>query len=847
MQKSTSPSPEKLSQQLAQSPLASLEVDDQFRITAWSEKAAKLFNQTASNTIGYSLLNQPFISKPDRQALEQLRKGTANSFTLECHHPVSQGHMKKCTWYISILRDQAQQMSSLYVLIHGQETVTRTIHPSGVSDELLANVFYESMNAIFLVRYPQQTILDCNQKAIDLFEGKDKYDFIDHTVYTLGIDSEKQKIPPEQFLARLEKEEIVRCQLEYQTLKGRPFWGELRAKNFSYRGESLTLVTVSDVSDRQKIKAEVQKKRQELLAQKDLLEAILESLNEGVVVCDKAGKLQINNKVAEQILGRKLVTPSSYPFDVYLPDQEKRILEEESPLYRALQGEVVRDVQFQVRNEETLYKSYIEVSASPLVSQDAQKMGAVAIIRDINERRKYEASLLKRLKVERLISRISSYFINLSLDKVSEGIAHALRQIAKHYAYDHAMVLVHGREEDAQDVRFYQWASEEQEAIQDVLGEKSLADYPWLWKHLRQGREMIYDQTHPLPAEASLEMDAIKRAKITAGIATPLLYDRETIGFFALFSFQENCVCDPEISENLTVMGEIITNALERERQELRIVELNNDLETRVKERTKQLEESNIFLQEEMKARVATERKLKKKTRLLENANQELEAFSYSVSHDLRAPIRSINGFSQALYEDYHHSLDSVGQDFLRRILKASQYMGLLIDGLLSLSRLSRKELNFQRVNLSQIARSVVQVLEEQNLNRQVEVLIDENLEALADPHLMRVVMQNLLENAWKFTANEPKARIEFKMKSTKQNPVFYVKDNGAGFDMKYASKLFGAFQRLHNEEEFKGTGIGLATVRRVIYRHGGKVWAESQPNQGATFYFSLPSQVDLS
>jgi len=221
--------------------------------------------------------------------------------------------------------------------------------------------------------------------------------------------------------------------------------------------------------------------------------------------------------------------------------------------------------------------------------------------------------------------------------------------------------------------------------------------------------------------------------------------------------------------------------------------------------------------------------------------NKELESFSYSVSHDLRAPLRSIDGFSQFLLEDYHDRIDEAGQDYLRRIRAATQRMGNLIDDLLNLARVTRSELHIQPVDLSQIARAIAQDLQGSNPERPVVWLIQDGLVAQADPTLLRVVLTNLLDNAWKFSARQDPARIKFGATLDQaSNLLYFVKDNGAGFDMTYADKLFGAFQRLHSLHEFPGNGIGLATIQRIIHRHGGRIWAEAAVGQGANFYFTL-------
>ena len=234
------------------------------------------------------------------------------------------------------------------------------------------------------------------------------------------------------------------------------------------------------------------------------------------------------------------------------------------------------------------------------------------------------------------------------------------------------------------------------------------------------------------------------------------------------------------------------------------------------------------------------EERLRSYATQLEAANKELEAFSYSVSHDLRAPLRSLDGFSQALLEDYHDRLDDTGRDFLQRVRAASQRMGTLIDDLLSLSRVTRGDLQVEKVDLSALATALAAELQRSDPQRDVRFAIAPDLVARGDPGLMRLVLQNLLGNAWKFTGKRSPAHVEVGSMAHDGRRAFFVQDDGAGFDMAYAAKLFGAFQRLHASDEFPGSGIGLATVQRIIHRHGGRVWAEGTPGRGATFYFTL-------
>ncbi len=259
----------------------------------------------------------------------------------------------------------------------------------------------------------------------------------------------------------------------------------------------------------------------------------------------------------------------------------------------------------------------------------------------------------------------------------------------------------------------------------------------------------------------------------------------------------------------------------------------------------KQLQQQNECLQQEICDRIKIEQQLQIRTAQLETANQELEAFSYSVAHDLRNPITSINGYIWVLEEEYAYLLDEDGKHYLERVRIATERMEQLIDDILRLSQVTKSKMQFDTVDLSRIAKEIVISLRQTSKEREVEFIIPEGIVAQGDEQLLKIVLENLLCNAWKYTRNKPRARIEFGVFQpgiNRQSSVdtYFVRDDGAGFDMAKADKLFGAFSRLHGKNEFEGTGIGLATVQRIVHRHGGKIWADGEVNKGATFYFTL-------
>ncbi len=251
----------------------------------------------------------------------------------------------------------------------------------------------------------------------------------------------------------------------------------------------------------------------------------------------------------------------------------------------------------------------------------------------------------------------------------------------------------------------------------------------------------------------------------------------------------------------------MLSQVKEREHAEEEVVKLNKELERRISE--------------------------------LEELNEDLESFSYSVSHDLRSPLLVIQGFSHLLSEDYGEALDSKGADFLQRIVETSKRMSQIIDSLLTLSQVARKEIQHEELDLSEMASTVAVELSKRTPKNHVEVIIEKGVKARGDARLLRIVMENLLGNAWKYTSKQPNPRIEFGMlKEKDESIIYYVRDNGVGFDMAYADKVFMPFERLHPADEYPGTGVGLATVKRIVQRHGGRIWAESGVGNGAVFYF---------
>lgn len=501
-------------------------------------------------------------------------------------------------------------------------------------------------------------------------------------------------------------------------------------------------------------------------------------LNRGnrIVFANQAA-LELFGATPEQLLGKS-------PFDVFHPDYHERI---RYRISRQLLGEPAPLAEEQIVRVDGTVRD-CEVAAAPIMEQDG--VAIQVVLHDITERKRAEDEV-RKLNAE-LEQRVAERTAQLDVALVQEKTARF--------------------EANAAEARTKSWLELAPDGIMIVTAEGAVK-----FMNTQACRMFGYEPAELLdrPVETLIpeRYRGVHIEHRTGYVAEPRTRPMGAgLDLYGLRKDGTEFPVEIALSPNRTDQGltvtAIIRDITSRKRAEEEISRLNDNLVRRALE--------------------------------LEDSNRELEAFSYSVSHDLRAPLRAIDGFSNALLKHYPDVLDERGKDYLQRVRAAAQRMAQLIDDILGLSRATRAEMHRQAVDLSAVARDTLEDFRKSQPEREVEISVERDLTVNADPHLLRIAMDNLLGNAWKFTRGREVARIEVGSIEQNGERVYFIRDNGAGFNSAYADKLFSPFQRLHSDSEFPGTGIGLALVQRILRRHGGRIWAESAVDQGATFYFTL-------
>jgi len=442
------------------------------------------------------------------------------------------------------------------------------------------------------------------------------------------------------------------------------------------------------------------------------------------------------------------------------------------------------------------------------LAPQSDEMLSIAI--DLSSRRRVAEELRRRDDVDRLHAELSRRLLDLAADGIENAVREAIGNVARRFGFQGVAIFDTDPAAESATRRAW-WIGRASRGAEPETG-FSLVGRAWWRERLRAGRTTFIGSADALPESAIEEREAMTRFGLQSCLSVPLLPGGTLRGFMLFFATGRMEVADDMLA-TLRVFGDIVANAFERLRVDREITEAMETLERRVELRRNQLEASNA----------------------------ELEAFAYSVSHDLRAPLRTIDGMCQVLREDYAKELGDEAVLLLKRIQGATHRMGHLIDGLLQLSRVVRTEMEWQEVSISDLVEGVVDELKRRNPGREIETRIQPGLCLLGHPRLLGIAFEQLLDNAFKFTSLRSDALIELDAEVDDERTMVRLRDNGVGFDPEFAEKLFGAFQRLHGVDEFEGHGIGLAMVERVVRMHGGSARAEGEPNKGALISLTFP------
>ncbi len=742
------------------------------------------------------------------------------------------------------------------------------------SEEKFSRAFNSSANAVCIVSLTDNKYVEIND-SFCRFTGYTRKEIIGHTAeeLKLWVNQDDWKKLQDSI-----KKEGRFDNFEFQS---RMKSGEIRmglssAEVINIAGKPCRIVVITDITERKKVE-------EALKESEEFNSTLLTNTPDAIFVTYPDGTIKYANPAFEKLTGFTLaeIVGIKIPYPWWPGDKKDEIRAslQESPQDEGINlGEqLTKQMTFQKKNGEPFT---VELNAK-IINKNGQRQYILVTWIDITERKKAEEAL--KDSEEKFSKAFSSSANAIGITNIKENrFIEANESFLRFTGYSREEIIGHSASE------LNLWVNEEEaETWLKTLQKDGRVFNQEFSSRMKSGEVLIglasaevisiggercriisiTDITERKQAEEALKHseenfrhsldDSPLGIRIVNSCGEPVYINQSLLEIYGFSSIEEynsrpieKRFTPGKYLEHERIVQKMANNEFIPKSGETSIVRKDGEvrhLEVLIKDIVWNGEKQYQLLYQDITERKKAEEKLKEamshleqSSARLEAANKELEAFSYSVSHDLRSPLRSIDGFSQALLEDYAGNIDTNGQDYLKRLRNASQKMGELIDGLLRLSRLSRSELHREPLDLSTLALEISTRLRETQPERNVEFIISGDLAADGDPQLLRALLENLLGNAWKFTSKVTDASIEFGSTLSNEQKTFYVKDNGAGFDMTYVDKLFGAFQRLHDNTEFPGTGIGLATVRRIVNRHGGMVRAEGAVGKGATFYFTL-------
>jgi PAS domain S-box-containing protein len=688
----------------------------------------------------------------------------------------------------------------------------RTLH---IEEDAFGVLFAANPQPMWIYDLTTLRFLDVNDAAIALY-GYDRDTFLRMRI---------TDIRPQDDLPRLARNlESPRPPLEasqrwrHTLSDGRRIDVDITSHSITYRGASAALVLVTDVTER--VQAEEDRRQLEARFARIFRESpaalVISRLADGTFIDVNRSYEALLGWTREEILGR-----TAFEFDAYPnPDDRQRMVKQ------LRETESLRNFPVQMRSKSG---EVLQLLASLETIELSGELCALSVVVDETEHQRAQEALRQRERELAFLAEASAV-VSSSLDY--EQTLRTVAELAVPHIADWCAVHILDEDGSVRELAVAHVDPAKVELARELQRRYPPAPDERSGVHLvvQTGQpSLVSDITDEMLQAGARDADHLalfRQIGFRSAVVVPLIARGRTLGALTLVSaesgrrFGEH---ESSLAQDLAHRAAIaVDNARlfkERAAAEEAVRTLNAELEQRVEARTLELAA----------------------------ANAELEAFAYSVSHDLRAPLRSVDGFSKVLANRYATVLDERALHYLGNIRDAAQEMGQLIDALLRLARLSRSQMRWERVDLSSLARSVVDALRRQDPDREVEALIPDDIVTTGDAQLLQVLLENLLGNAWKFSRDRSPAVIAVGVEQAGDDTVYVVRDNGAGFDPRYADKLFGPFQRLHSVTEFEGTGIGLATVQRIVHRHGGRVWADGRVGEGATFFFTLGSGKESS
>ncbi len=802
------------------SPLAIIAIDENDLVHLWNPAAERMFGWRAEEVLGHPI---PTVPEDKKGEFENIRA----SIRQQQHAAIQRTQRRKKDGVMIDVSLSVAPVLDAKGRLHGRmgifSDITEQVKAEAAlrqSEETYRLLVENAAEAIFvaqegMLQFVNQRTCEITGYAREDLVSRPFMEFLHPEDRSLVQDRHRQRqegaTPPTRYAFR------------FLDSLGRIRWADLNVVPIVWEGEKATLNFLTDITERKQAE-------DALKVERDNLHALMSAAPVALLVLDDRELIRQANPAAARLFPRSAAGPPNQRcgdvLGCMIRHDDPRGCGHTSRCDACLLNGAIRDVfrgghglrdgemEAQIETEKGAEPRWFIVNVAAVTLDGSRQ--AIATLYDITERKRAEEALKKNEQRQKSYANLLAGLIRGGEFFRGSG-AENIRQIAALSAQvlhtERASVWVYN--DDYTELRCVCLFNRSTGSLSD--GEcLDASRFPRYTSSHQTGQLIAASDVRTDPRTREIPAAYYKAHGIRSLLDAPV-WSRGKLK--AVLSFEhtgEKRDWLPEEEQLIRTLATYISFCLEadeRARAEEEVRRLNAELEERVRERTAQLEA----------------------------ANKELEAFSYSVSHDLRAPLRSIDGFSQALLEDYLRPLDETGRNHLERVRRAAQTMGLLIDDLLKLSRVSRAELRHAQVDLTQLVRDLAEKLREDDPGRSVELVVQEGAVVRGDPNLLQIALGNLLDNAWKFTGAAAHPRIEFGAAVEGGETACWIRDNGVGFDMAYAGKLFGAFQRLHTTEEFPGTGIGLATVKRIISRHGGRVWAEGKTGEGATFHFTLP------